>query len=79
MSNIDKIVKQTTKQIQAIILVYIYFILAACSAIDRQATKFEPIYDKDEYSYYQYTSFAALQYPLESEDAEQIRIGWLEA
>lgn len=56
-----------------------FLFITGCSSFDRSVTKFEPLYDKDGHSYYKYTAFSALQYPLESPSAEKTRIQWLES
>jgi len=41
-------------------------------------TKFEPVSTDDTYYYFKYVSIADGIYPLDSDDAERIRMRWLE-
>ena len=50
-----------------------------CAAYDRVAvTKFEPIRTEPGAQVFRFTAYADMAYPLKSEEAERIRIDWLE-
>ena|SRR5690554_10754 len=56
-------------------------VISACStmaALDRGVTSLEPLYAEDGYRYFTYQSLASPVYPLDSPDAERIRMNWLE-
>jgi uncharacterized protein YceK len=53
-------------------------LMAGCATIDSQATKFEPLRQENNQQIYQYTATAHAIYPLDSKEAEQKRIQWLE-
>ena len=54
--------------------------LLGCSNITRTVeTRFEPIRTEPTAQYFKYTSIAAADYPIDSQDAERTRIMWLES
>jgi len=53
-------------------------LLAGCASYDFSVTSFKQKTKDERYSYYVYKAFADSIYPIESKDAEQIRIRWLE-
>lgn len=57
----------------------IIFATTSCASFDRvAATKFEPIKTENKQAYFRFTAYADLAYPLDSNEAEKTRIGWLE-
>jgi hypothetical protein len=56
--------------------IYLNFILLVTSQ-DYHLTKFRPTTQDEQYQYYLYESFADAAYPVDSDDAEKIRLQWL--
>lgn len=64
------------------VCVLLTIVLTSCStmeALDRGVTSFEPLSSSEGYQYFLYKSLASPVYPLESSDAEAIRMRWLDA
>lgn len=53
--------------------------LTSCATFDGDLTKFEPLRSEQSSVIYKFSTSANAIYPLDSDKAEQIRIGWLEA
>ena len=62
-----------------VVIIVVLLVLSGCASLDRvTVTRFEPIKTGNNQAYFKYTSFADAMYPLKSNGAEAIRIGWLE-
>ena len=60
------------------VLVVLSLSSGCASSLDRDLTKFEPTKVENNQAYFKFTAFADPVYPLDSKDAETIRLGWLE-
>lgn len=53
--------------------------VAGCASIDRiMVSKFEPVRTEANAQFFKFTAIADAMYPLKSEEAERMRINWLE-
>jgi hypothetical protein len=52
-------------------------LLASCAAVDFYQSSFRLDRVEGDYAYYTFKTFAALDYPIDSEQAEETRIDWL--
>lgn len=60
---------------------FIIILISGCASVDRiTTTTFEPLFQvsNNEFDYFKYIAPANLSYPIDSTDAEQTRILWLE-
>ena len=65
------------KKLKLITVILALAFISGCTSMDRMVTKFEPIRSEGNYEYYKYKAFADPVYPIDSEEAEQTRLGWL--
>lgn len=61
-----------------ILAIFIALAITGCAHFDGHLTKFQPLRQQDNNQVYLFTTTANFIYPLNSKEAENIRIGWLE-
>ncbi|WP_143339539.1 hypothetical protein [Desulfovibrio legallii] len=59
------------------LLLFTSILFYGCASQDYHLTKFRPTTQDEQYQYYLYESFADAAYPVDSDDAEKIRLQWL--
>jgi hypothetical protein len=60
------------------LILLLALVLCGCAGYDGQLTKFQPLRQQDQQQIWLFSTSANAVYPLDSEAAEKIRIGWLE-
>jgi hypothetical protein len=60
-----------------LILIALCIFISGCASWDGQLTKLHPLRQQNGQQVYLFTTSANFAYPLESKEAEQIRINWL--